>query len=174
MREAEAGSVAGRSHYLFVFLVSLLLWLLLTGTLDPQELVTGTIVSLLVTVLFASRLTIFSGLRFGWMMPVYIFRYLVDFFIALISANLQLARHILTPSLPIHPEIVEIRTGLQSALGRMLLANTITLTPGTLTVDVNDDVLLVHWVYCPPGTSAEQMTAMIAGRFEKHLERFLL
>ena len=69
---------------------------------------------------------------------------------------------------------MEIDTKLQSPLGKLLLANTITLTPGTLTVEVTDNRLLVHWVYCPPGTDMRQATEKIAATFEKHLSRFLI
>ena len=164
----------GRSHYLFVFFVCLLLWLLLAGNLDSQELLAGVLVSGLVTLLFGSRFSIFTGFRFSWLAPLYILQYLGDFFLALMAANFELARRILTPSLPIRPEMVELHTNLKSPLGKMLLANTITLTPGTLTVDVSGEVLLVHWVYCPPGTDTRQATELIAASIEKRLARFLL
>lgn len=164
----------GRSHYLFVFFVCLLLWLLLAGNLDSQELLAGVLVSGMVTLLFGSRFSIFTGFRFSWLAPLYILQYLGDFFLALMAANFELARRILTPSLPIRPEMVELHTNLKSPLGKMLLANTITLTPGTLTVDVGGDMLLVHWVYCPPGTDTRQATELIAASIEKRLARFLL
>jgi multicomponent Na+:H+ antiporter subunit E len=106
-------------------------------------------------------------------MPYHILVYLLEFTVALIIANLDLARRVLTPSLPIRPEIVEIETGLQSDLGRLLLANTITLTPGTLSVEYHDNRLSVHWVYSPPGLTHQQVTERIVGRFERRLSRFL-
>ncbi len=163
----------GRQHYVVVFAISFLVWLLLVGTLRPDELAAGLVVSAAVTVLFAPRFEIFTGLRLSWGLPLYILSYLGDFFVALVRANLDLAARILSPSLPINPAFVEIRTGLKSPLGRMLLANTITLTPGTLTVDVDDDRLLIHWVYCPPGMDLQKATEHIAASFEAHLSRFL-
>ena len=139
-----------------------------------QELMAGTVIAFLVTVLFGSRFTIFTGFRFSWMSPLYILLYMAGFLRALVVANIEMARRILTPSLPIRPEIVEVQTALQSPLGRMLLANTITLTPGTLTVDVEGNKLIVHWVYCPPGTDIEIATDMIASIFERRLSQFLL
>ncbi len=164
----------GLQHYALVFFVSFTLWLLLTGTLAGDELVLGASIAALVTLLFSSRLAIFTGFRFSWKAPLYILSYLGNFFVALVRANLDLARRVLSPSLPINPALVEIRTGLTSPLGKLLLANTITLTPGTLTIDVVDDRLLVHWVYCPPGTDVQQATEKIAASFEQHLARFLL
>ncbi len=174
MSHSATDTPVTRQHYALVFCVSYLLWILLVGTLAGDELLLGALVSLTVTVLFAHRFTIFSGLRISWMAPLYILSYLGHFFIALVRANLDLAARVLTPSLPINPALVEINTKLKSPLGKLLLANTITLTPGTLTVDVVDDRLLVHWVYCPPGTDRQQATEIIAASFEKHLSRFLI
>jgi len=174
MDDSAIGTAVSRSHYALVFLVSLLLWVLLVGNLNRDELVAGALVALMVTLLFGSRFTIFTGFRFSWLAPVYILMYLGNFFIALLRANLDLAARVLAPSLPINPALVEINTKLKSPLGKLMLANTITLTPGTLTVDVVDDRLLVHWVYCPPGTDMQQATEKIAASFEKHLSRFLI
>ena len=159
--------------FLPLFVISFLLWLGLTGSLNNQELFTGMMVALVLSLLFHKQVTIFNGLRISWFMPFYILVYLLDFVAALIVANLDLARRVLTPSLPIRPEVVEIETGLQSDLGRLLLANTITLTPGTLSVDYEDNRLSVHWVYSPPGLNRQQVTQQIVGRFERHLSRFL-
>jgi multicomponent Na+:H+ antiporter subunit E len=163
----------GIPHLLFTFAVSLLLWVLLVGSLDAQELLAGAVVALLVTVVAAPRLGIFTGMRFSPAAPIHLVRYLVRFFVALVIANFDVARRVLSPSLPIRPAVVEVRTELRSALGRMLLANSITLTPGTLTIDVEDDRLLVHWIDCPPGTDLAHATAAIAAGFERHIKGFL-
>jgi len=166
-------SALGWQHYALVFATSLLLWVLLTGTLNSQELLSGAVVSLVVTILFARRLAIFGGFRFTFLAPFYILSYLGNFLLALVRANFDLAGRVLSPSLPIHPELVEVKTSLKSPLAKLLLANTITLTPGTLTVDVEGDTLLVHWVNCPPGINTKMATAQIAGDFEQHISRFL-
>ena len=93
--------------------------------------------------------------------------------IALVRANLDMARRVLTPALPLRPAMVQIRTSLRSDLGRLVLANSITLTPGTLSVDVDGDALVVHWVDCPPDTDMAAATQQIAGAFERHLRGFL-
>ena len=72
------------------------------------------------------------------------------------------------PSLPINPGIVKTQTVLKSKMGRMILANSITLTPGTLTVDIEDDILYIHWVdVCCE--DIDKATAAIVGKFEKIL-----
>jgi multicomponent Na+:H+ antiporter subunit E len=80
---------------------------------------------------------------------------------------------VLAPSLPIRPGVVRVRTGLQSHLGRLILANSITLTPGTLSVDVLGDTILIHWIDCPPEVDIEQATQAIVGSFERHISGFL-
>ena len=73
------------------------------------------------------------------------------------------------PSLPVNPGIVEVKTKLKSRLGRLILANSITLTPGTFTVEIRDDSLFIHWIDVK-GSDPEEATEMIVRKFEKYLE----
>ena len=84
-------------------------------------------------------------------------------------ANLDVARRVISPTIPINPGIVEIKTNLKSDIGRLFLANSITLTPGTLTVDIKDDRLYIHWIDVS-SSDVEVATKEIAGKFEKYLE----
>ena len=158
--------------YVGLTLTLLVLWIMLTGSLAPGELILGLVVAI-VAAIATPRVENIRGFRITPYAPVALLRYLVHFFIALIQANLDMARRVLTPSLPLHPELVEVKTGLESRLGKLLLANSITLTPGTLTVDVADDRLLVHWIDCRPGKDLVCATLEIAEGFEKHIRGFL-
>ena len=149
------------------------LWLLLVGTIRWDELLAGSIVALGVAVVAGPRLGILSGIRLHPTAPLHLVRYLGYFFIALVRANLDVAGRVLSPVIPLRPELVEVRTRLRSPLGRLVLANSITLTPGTLSVDVRDDLILVHWIDCPPGLDVEAATRRIASDFERYLEGFL-
>lgn len=160
-------------HYLLVYLSMCLLWLLLAEEIDWQDLLAGALTALVVTIASAPYIGLFTALRLTPAAPLHLLRYLGYFFTALIGANLQMARLVLSPSLPIRPAMVRVKTGLRSPLGRMLLANSITLTPGTLSVDIDDDRILVHWVDCPPGTDLEAATQRIADGFERHIRGFL-
>jgi len=62
----------------------------------------------------------------------------------IVIANYQVIRIILDPSLPIQPQLVVIRGRLRTDFGWTVLANSITLTPGTLTLDVRNGALLIH------------------------------
>jgi multicomponent Na+:H+ antiporter subunit E len=83
-------------------------------------------------------------------------------------SNLDVARRVLTPSLPINPGIVKIKTKLTTNFSKMVLANSITLTPGTLTVDIVDDTLYIHWIDVKT-TNPEEAFKEIAEQFEKIL-----
>jgi multicomponent Na+:H+ antiporter subunit E len=160
-------------RYVTAFVGSYILWLLLVGGFDGAEVIAGGIVALVATLVSAPYLSLLDGLRLRLLLPWYALRYLASFLLALVRANLDMARRVLSPRLPIRPGIVEVRTELRSRLGRLLLANSITLTPGTLTVDVVDDRLVVHWVDIAPGSDIERATDAIASDFERHLKEFM-
>ncbi|MBC8209659.1 MAG: Na+/H+ antiporter subunit E [Gammaproteobacteria bacterium] len=160
-------------HHLFLFSTLLFLWLLLTSSLAMDELLAGILVASIVSLISAPYLDIFNGVRYTPMAVVAVLRYLGYFFVALIRANFDMAGRVLSPSLPISPAVVEVQTRLKSRLGQMLLANSITLTPGTLSVDLNNDRILVHWIAAPEGISLEQATHDIASGFEQHISGFL-
>lgn len=95
--------------------------------------------------------------------------YAVLFLKELLKANFQVALLVVNPTLPIHPGIVKVKTSLKSPIGRLMLANSITLTPGTLTVEIEDDALFIHWVNVS-SPDIEAATHEIVQKFEKHLE----
>lgn len=70
----------------------------------------------------------------------------------------------------VNPRIVHFRTRLQSDLARMVLSNSITFTPGTITLDLNDDHLTVHWFFCNT-SHARAAGESVKGRMEQHLSR---
>lgn len=173
MSQASPPAVRTLAPRVGVFLASFALWLLLTGSLATEEIVAGLLVSLVATLLAADHAALLGGLRLSPSAPWHLLRYLGVFCLALLRSNLDMARRVLSPSLPLRPAVVTVQTGLRSPLARLILANSITLTPGTLTVDVEDDRLLVHWIDCPPGTDLTGATNAIAAAFERHLKGFL-
>jgi multicomponent Na+:H+ antiporter subunit E len=160
-------------NFVLLATASFLLWLLLTASLDPQEVMAGIIVSLLAAGFSHERVQVFASIRLTPDALLAFVRYLATFIVALFKANIDMARRVLSPSLPLNPAVVEVSTALSSELGKLILANSITLTPGTLAVDIDGDRLLVHWVDCPPGSDIESATAGIAADFEKHIAGFV-
>jgi multicomponent Na+:H+ antiporter subunit E len=171
MAAGEDSTASGARVMLLLAIGGFLLWLLLTGSLATDELAAGALVAVAAAALARSRIV--GGVRLTPAAPAHIAAYLGVSFVALVRSNLDAARRLLSPSLPMNPGFVQVRTGLRSELGRLLLANSITLTPGTLTVDVEEDRLLVHWIDCPAGTDVEEATRLIAAEFEKYLKGFV-
>ncbi len=89
-----------------------------------------------------------------------------------LKANIDVAYRVGHPDIPIHPGIVKVKTGLKSETGLTFLANSITLTPGTLSVDVDKEggYLYVHWIEVRD-KDIEKATGIIAERFERILRR---
>ncbi len=159
--------------YILTFFICLLLWLLLTGTFNREDLLTGLVVSALVAYISAKNLLILNGLIIAPYSLLALINYLGYFLWALLKSNIDLAQRVVAKEIPIDPAMIKVKTTMQSDLGKLILANSITLTPGTLSVDVTDDFLLVHWIDCPDGTSIEQATQAIAEDFEYYLKGFL-
>lgn len=152
------------------FLLMLAAWFVLTCSFDSQNVIAGVVVSLLVTMFtgrfFFDRIqTMFDPRRMFWFLY-----YIPFFFWHIILANLDVAYRVLHKDMPIRPGIVKVHTTLTSDLGRTFLANSITLTPGTLTVDMIGSDLYIHWIYIHTD-DPERQTDMIVRRFETILKK---
>lgn len=152
-----------------LFLTLMLFWVMLVNSLAPDTLLIGALVSLSVALLYRDGLSFFTEFRAtpaAFIAGIFYYAY---FFRALLQANLRLAAIVLSPDLPIQPGIVKVHTGLKSRMGRLMLANSITLTPGTLSVEFDGEWLYVHCVTVG-STDTERATAEIAAGFERYLE----
>ncbi len=152
-----------------LFVTLLLFWIMLNGTLAIDSLIVGIFVSLSITLLFCSGLSFFTEFRATPKAFAAGLFYYAYFFKELVKSNFKLAAIILSPSLPIKPGIVKVRTRLKSKMGRLMLANSITLTPGTLTVELDGEWLYVHCVTVD-STDIEEVTTQIVAGFESYLE----
>jgi multicomponent Na+:H+ antiporter subunit E len=152
-----------------LFATLLLFWVLLNGSLALGTLGVGVLAAGVVTLMFADGLSFLSGWRWTPKSFTTTVLYVLYFLKELIKANLSLAAVVLNPRLPIRPAIVCTRTTLTHPVGRLLLANSITLTPGTLSVEIDGDKLYVHWVVAQ-GTDCETATREIVRGFERYLE----
>jgi len=155
---------------LVVFFLSLLVWILITMVFSIPSLVAGVVVAL-ITATFAGEMLIVTNRKFHLKRVWYTIEYLIKFIWELIKANFHVAYIVIHPLLPIKPGIVKVRTKLKRDSALTMLANSITLTPGTLTVDVDveNQILYVHWIDVK-STDIEETTKDVGGRFEKLLE----
>ena len=147
----------------------LLFWLLLSGSLAIESVVVGVILAAAVAGMLGANLSYLSGYRFTTASFVATVGYVGFFLKELFKANISMATLVLTPSLPVKPAIVRVRTSLKNPVARLLLANSITLTPGTLSVELKGEWFYIHWVVAE-ATEVEAATRVIAAGFERYLE----
>ena len=144
----------------------------LTWAVDYQHLMLGAFVSLLVAALigdmFVQRPHVLTHpSRYFW------FIYYIPFFLwECFKANIEVAYRVGHPDLPIHPGIVKVKTTLKSDTGLTFLANSITLTPGTMTVDIDKEngYLYIHWIEVK-NKETEEATKIVIEKFERILKR---
>ena len=145
-----------------------LAWSFLTGDLDFPNLIEGFIVGYF----------ILWFLEFGEERSAYFSRipriiaFIIYFFYELLLANLKVAFDIITPRHRMKPGIIAVPLDIKSDLGITILSNVITLTPGTLSLDVSDDkrTLYVHALYVD---DPEDFRRDIKDGFEKKLMEIL-
>jgi multicomponent Na+:H+ antiporter subunit E len=159
-------------RYTAVFILSMVLWLMLTFAFTFQNLIVGMVASMITSVIFTrffikNVYKLIQPKRYFWFLV-----YLVVFLWECIKANIDVAYRVLHPAMPIRPGIVKVKTTLKSDLAKMLLANSITMTPGTIAVDIIDDYLYVHWIYVR-SEDPEVYTGIITGAFEKYIKRII-
>ena len=170
----EAAEKPKLSKILFVFTVTLAVWLLFTWPFAPVDwatIIAGSIVSLISGTILGGVATrnpikLLNPVRYIWAAC-----YVLALAWWVMVANLDVAFRVLHPDVPINPGIVKVETELQSESAKTALANSITLTPGTMTVDLSDEgYLYVHWINVS-STEVEQATREVVGRFEWLLRR---
>jgi len=127
-------------------------WVLWSGIYKPLLLWLG-LFSCLLSVWLAQRMGFFQhpmSLRTILRLPAHWWWLLGE----IIRSSVEVARVVLSPSLPISPTVVELTTTEATDAGKVILGNSITLSPGTVTIDVHRDRLLVH---CLTQRSASQL-----------------
>jgi multicomponent Na+:H+ antiporter subunit E len=151
------------------FVLLFAFWLLLSFTLEPGHVVAGFLACVLVLLIMGGKAPrrewLLNPVRLFWLLA-----YLPFFAYYCIRANLDVAYRVLHPDMPIRPGIVKVHTDLKTALAKTFLANSITLTPGTLTVDIDGGDLYIHWINIDTDDPREQ-TERIVKRFEGFLAR---
>lgn len=162
--------------FLVIFIGVFILYLLLvagSGTLDEyfffslQEIVAGVILSLITAGITRAMLGKAENTRVlrpdKWVL--FVFYACTIFFFEMTKANIDVAYRVITGR--IRPGIVRIRPGLKSNIGRTILANSITLTPGTLTVDVDEKSgdLFIHWINVKDMEDGDERMKAVCGSF---------
>ncbi|MCX5710053.1 MAG: Na+/H+ antiporter subunit E [Candidatus Omnitrophica bacterium] len=157
---------------ILLFIASFITWILLRWSFEAQNIVIGIAVSVLVSLMTAGIFEKKTGLLKRPWRYLWLFYYFPLFAWECFKANLEGAYRVIHPDLPIRPGIVKVKTTLKSDTGLTFLANTLTLVPGTMTVDIDRDggFLYVHWMNVE-SPEIDRATVLIVERFEKVLRR---
>jgi multicomponent Na+:H+ antiporter subunit E len=155
-------------NYLYTFILVWLIWFAFTTSFNAVEWLVGGLISAIIAYITVRFYDCCSPVLLAPGHILYFFQYFFVFVKALIRANLDVAKRVIRPDLPINPGIVMFQTRLTDPFAKMVLANSITLTPGTLTVDVIGDRFYIHWIDVEADDPAE-VYKIIAEPFEKIL-----
>jgi multicomponent Na+:H+ antiporter subunit E len=148
-----------KTAFLMVFLLMLSLWLLLAG-FSPEEFIAGCTASLITAAMSYQLFRWDSSYpkRLAWLLA-----YIPYYVYAEIICHLQVISLIITGK--VKPGIVEVENPHQSDYGTTALANSITMTPGTLTLETGPGKLYIHWL------KMEKDKASITSGFERFLKK---
>ncbi|NJE09444.1 monovalent cation/H+ antiporter subunit E [Thermococcus sp. MAR1] len=152
--EFEASKLPPWERVIITWVALMAFWVVISGSFRVRDLIVGAAVTLIIAAFMRDLLTedirksghiVEKLLYFAF---IYLPQYLVIMAFRLLESNLKVAKNVIF--MDINPGIVKIKTDLHSDTGVTILANSITLTPGTLTLDVNkklgETYLYVHWI----------------------------
>jgi multicomponent Na+:H+ antiporter subunit E len=131
-------------HIAGLFISLMLLWLLLSGHYTPLLLSLGLLSVILVTIIsLRMNLIVYEQPEVCSQIIKYI-PYCFWLFVEILKSNIDVCKRILTPSLPIKPDLITVKASQEGDLAKVVYANSITLTPGTISIDVEGDHIKVH------------------------------
>lgn len=140
---------------LFWTVLLFVMWMVLTSNFKIANILVGLGVSFSIALLYSK---LFTYKAFEFISPVWFMVYLYILLKNLILSNIRISKRVLSRDMKLSPAIVAVKTNLESDWKKLLLANSITLTPGTLTLDIKDDILFIHDIEYHEGTDKENIT----------------
>lgn len=163
MRHEQPGQVPLRQMLVLMSYLAAA-WLLWSGLYTPLLLALGA-VSCLLCFWLVRRMGYFEGELFGLRFSLRLFRYWLWLVREIIRSSLGVARVVLHPGLPISPRVIELQADSQHPFDQVVLGNSITLTPGTLALDVHEGIIKVHTL------TDEGAQELMAGEMKRRVAR---
>ena len=130
-------------HTIALAVALLAAWSLWSGYFVPLLISLG-VVSVLVVVVLSRRMKLVDEEGVPLHILPRLLLYAPWLVWEVVKANLDVAKRVLHPGLPIHTMLIKVKAGQRSDLGRVIYANSITLTPGTVSVDIEGETITVH------------------------------
>lgn len=166
---SSVGAAASKGFVPLWFLLTFI-WVAANSSVAIDSVVTGAVISAAVAYFFTSHSNVWQGVRISPSRLYHFVLYTGVFAAELVKANINMMRYVYARRIEIQPGIVRVTTRLKSPIGRLALANSIALTPGSLVMDIDGDTLFVHWLDVQT-TDTDEATRIIVGPFEDHLEK---
>lgn len=138
-----------------------IIWIGLTNSFQIQQLILGIILSFIVSKFFISD----TKVDIIILIKKYL-RFIPFFLKELVKANIEVAKIVLSKKIDIDPAILKLKTDLRDDYDKLLLSNSITLTPGTITLDIKNEDIFVH-ILDLKGKSKEYWQDEIVEKSEK-------
>jgi len=141
-QNASDGHVGRARYSVTLGAVLFVIWLLWSGHYTPLLIGFG-VVSCAIVLVLTRRMNI-ADQECAPLLGLRPFIYLPWLIKEITLANIDVAKRVLTPKMPINPRMIRVRASQKSDLGRVIYANSITLTPGTVSVDMQGEEIVVH------------------------------
>jgi len=167
MRKRETKAPDG---FFWLWVLLTFVWIAISSSLAIESVITGALIAAVLAYMFARRFAIWRGIRFSPKRLCHFILYTGVFGVELVRANISMMRYVYSPRLSVEPGIVKVKTNLKSPIGRLALANSISLTPGSLVLDIGDDELVIHCLDIG-AIDPKKVAETVSGPFETHLER---
>ena len=142
-------------RFIFWFTLLMAVWVVLTNSIEIADTVVGIMLSVGITLIY---LNMFEHKEFEFINPLWLVVYIFILIKNIIKANIYLTKILARKELNLTPAIVAVPTELKSDWKKLLLANSITLTPGTLTLDIKDNMLFIHIIEYENGSDKSLIT----------------
>ena len=155
------------AHAISLSLVLFATWLLLSGIYDALPLLILGVISVIVVVSISKRMGVIDNEGHPVHLGSRILIYWPWLLLEIMKSNLDVARRMISATPDISPIMVRVPTDLRSDLGRVVYANSITLTPGTVSVVVDRDSIVVH------ALTGDGAAAVQAGDMERRVVAFM-
>ena len=152
-------------RFVLTALIMFAFWIFLSGKFSFILLLSGVISSLLVSYMSNDLLIGNGDIKLGFIRTIRFIRFLPWLLWQIVLANIDLALRTLHPKMPINPMLINFKNNLKTDLGMVILANSITLTPGTVTIDVNKNEFLVHVI------SEKAAQSLISGEMQARVKK---
>lgn len=131
--------------YLILFFLLILFWTIIHGQWTVESLLIGSVCAM--AILYLNRDLIFTAKEGGPITLSFLFHFvtlIAVLLVEIVKSNIQVAKIVLDPKLPISPCFVEVPVRPRKDFNKVLYGNVVTLTPGTLTVDITNEHYVIH------------------------------